>query len=325
MMYDMEETIVNPAQAWSSEVWPLVVDDEMEEETEGEDEEIEGDSDDEMDVEEEKPKKRKGVARITSDDEDEDAAEAIVPESTIGSQRTGIPRLSDFQTTEDMSLTQFFDNTQLSGSTGKQAPQHSRSPQTESTGTGLTQFFTSTALEDENPPSGEDSAHNRMDQLRHQAALGVTDLGPESVGFQGVTATADPVSSIRSAVIAVSEATSQSDESPVRRRILKRRNAEKPIIAEKASEEINEATKDFIEEQAEESEDDYAQWRSGDEDEENMDGVVEGLIDDETKINTKRAEQDIARLYMYLPSPIDVNVQGGSIRDGRKSRQGFNA
>jgi hypothetical protein len=279
-------------------------DDEMDE-IEDEDEEMADESGDEWD-EDKMPKKRKGVARIISDDEDEDTSQAVIPESTIGSHKPNAPRLSDFQT-EEVSLTQFFDNTQLSGSTEKPT-QHSKSPQSESGGTGLTQFFTSTALEDEIPPSGEDAAHTRMDALRHKAAQCVSDLGPESIGFQSVPETVYSASPVASAIVTAPEA--ELDESPVRRRILKRRNPEKSVVTEKPTEEINEATKEFIEEQAEESEDDYAQWRSGDEDEDNMDGVVEGLIDDETKINTKRAEQDLARLYMYFDLTYGIDILG---------------
>ena len=94
----------------------------------------------------------------------------------------------------------------------------------------------------------------------------------------------------------------EPEESPVRRRILKRRSNLKdsnPIVPETSEEFIN-SRKEFIEEQAEESEDDYAAWRSGDESEtENMDGVVDGLIDDDTKIK-KNTEREVARLYMYL-------------------------
>ena len=147
-----------------------------------------------------------------------------------------------------------------------------------------------------------------MDALRHKAAQGASDLGPESIGFQGVPETVHSASPVTSAIITASEA--ELHGSPIRRRILKRRNPDKSVVAEKPTEEINEATKEFIEEQAEESEDDYAQWRSGDEDEENMDGVVEGLIDDVTKINTKRAEQDLARLYMYFNLTYGTDVVG---------------
>jgi hypothetical protein len=89
--------------------------------------------------------------------------------------------------------------------------------------------------------------------------------------------------------------------SPVQRRILKRRTREiNRSTVDETSGEFLQSRKEFIEEQAEESEDDYKAWGSGDEsDSENMDGVVEGLIDDETKVK-RNAEEEVARLYMFV-------------------------
>jgi mediator of replication checkpoint protein 1 len=257
------------------------------------DEEMEG-SDDE--ISDDAPTKKKPRAVIMSDDEDDIVESSVtIPESTIASQRN-IPKLADLRPTDDVSLTQFFKPTQMSGSTESttQMPKGN----TQSVGTGLTQFFMSTAMDDDTPLSGEDAAHNRMELLRQKAGQGIVDFGEESIGFPGVEHPVIPSVPSESPHAAMSD----TEESPVRRRILKRRGNTKvkpSELPQETSEEFKKARKEFVEEQAEESEDDYAAWGSGDESEnENMDGVVEGLIDDDTKIK-KNAEREVARLYMY--------------------------
>jgi hypothetical protein len=246
------------------------------------------------------PKRKPRVVQITSDDEDEEiVSQLIIPESTAGSEPKLRP-MTNFEPTDDVSLTQFFSATQMSGYTEKTTPL--KTPvRAEGSGTGLTQFFTSTALDEESTPLGEDAAHNRMDLLRQQAGQGIADLGDESIGFPGV-ASNSPEFRIEPSLSSIVPA-SDASESPVQRRILKRRRIlEKPskVVSDETSEEFIKSRKEFIEEQAEESEDDYAAWASGDEsDNENMDGVVDGLIDDETKINKRLTERQVAQLYMY--------------------------
>ena len=268
----------------------------------GEEEEADEESGDEEmeesgdEISDDAPTKKKPRAVIISDDEDDIVESSVaIPMSTIASQ-SSIPKLTDLRPTDDVSLTQFFKPTQMSGSTESTTQMPKGNSQ--SGGTGLTQFFMSTAMDDEAPLSGEDSAHNRMELLRQKAGQGIVDLGEESIGFPGVE---HPVISSLPAESS-HRATSDTEESPIRRRILKRRinTKDKPSdLPQETSEEFKKAKKAFVEEQAEESEDDYAAWGSGDESEnENMDGVVEGLIDDDTKIK-KNAEREVARLYMY--------------------------
>ena len=266
--------------------------DEEEAEEESENEEME-ESDDE--ISDDAPPRRKARAVIISDDED-DNLQGTITGSTIGSQ-PNITTLGGLPPADDVSLTQFFKPTQMSGSTETTTQTAKESSQPD--GTGLTQFFVSTAMEENSPLSGDDAAHNRMDHLRYKAAQGIVDLGDETIGFPGVERPVFPSSLPESHH---SDAT-DPEESPIRRRILKRhrrKTKEKPLEAtEETSEEFKKSRKEFIEEQAEESEDDYAAWGSGDESEnENMDGVVEGLIDDDTKVK-KNAEREVARLYMY--------------------------
>jgi len=236
--------------------------------------------------------KRKGKKlRITSDDEDEAlrSQDDVIPESTVGSHQS---HLGQVHITDDLSLTQFFRPTQMSGV--QQMPILGSQPQTNGETTGLTQFFQSTAMEDENLELDVGAAHGQMELLRQKAAKGHTGLGDISIGFPAPLTTNVPSS--RSASL------SPLVESSFRRRILKRRPkpSHKPGIAE-TSDECLQSKKEFIEEQAEESDDDYKAWGSGDESEnENMDGVVEGLIDDETKVK-KNAEEEVARLYMFFP------------------------
>ena len=264
-----------------------------EEEAEGEsaDEEME-ESEDE--ISDDAPTKRKPRAVIMSDDEDE-IPESTIPESVIDSQPK-ITTLANLHPTDDVSLTQFFKPTQMSGST--ETATQATKDNSQSGGTGLTQFFTSTAMDDDLNLSGDDGAHDRMDLLRRKAGQGIVDLGEETIGFPVVAHPAIP------STLPESQQSDASDpeESPVRRRILKRqrKTKEKPSdIVEETSEEFK-VKEEFVEEQAEESEDDYAAWGSGDESEnENMDGVVDGLIDDDTKIK-KNAEREVARLYMYF-------------------------
>ena len=272
----------------------------------GEDEEMGEESEEEemgeSDVEEDDvPTKRKSrVVQVLSDDDEDDSLEGqsgVVPESIIGSQ-LNMQQLPLLQPTDDLSMTQFFHPTQMSGSTENLASTGKIQTQSD-TGTGMTQFFTSTAIDDDLHPTGEDAAHNRMELLRQKAGQGVMSLGEESIGFPG--ALSPPISIPLEPLRSPNTAESEPEESPVRRRILKRRTIPKEPsnpIPKETSEEFIKSRKEFIEEQAEESEDDYAAWRSGDESEnENMDGVVEGLIDDDTKIK-KNTEREVARLYM---------------------------
>jgi hypothetical protein len=262
-------------------------------EEESGDEEMEESGDE---VSDHAPTKRKPRAVIISDDEDDIVESSVaIPASTIASP-PNIPKVADLCPNDDVSLTQFFKPTQMSGSTESTTQMPKGNSQ--SGGTGLTQFFMSTAMDDEAPLSGEDSAHKRMELLRQRAGQGIVDLGEESIGFPGVE---HPVISSLPAE-SPHRTTSDTEESPFRRRILKRRinTKDKPSdLPQEKSEEFKKAKKAFVEEQAEESEDDYAAWGSGDESEnENMDGVVDGLIDDDTKIK-KNAEREVARLYMY--------------------------
>jgi hypothetical protein len=233
------------------------------------DEEREDSEMEDVEMEDVPRKRRTGVIQITSDDEDDEVIPATIPEQA--EQLEIQPN--------DLSLTQFFVPTPMSGVTESQSVEP---------GTGLTQFFTSTALEDDTPATGEDSAHNRMDMLRQKAAEGTTEMGLETIGFPSISPSQIPLPSIT------------STNSPVRRRILKRRrepNAFDILLDKPSSEDFEKSRKEFIEDQAEESEDDYAAWRSGDESEGNMDGVVDGLIDDDTKMK-KNTERQVARLYM---------------------------
>jgi len=267
------------------------------------DEEMEDDeSDEEMQdaVDEDEPRKRKGrKLQITSDDEEEvSGSPAVIPESTMGTQPQPPQAISALQAKDDLSLSQFFTETQLSGVTQKPASHNALQFQSESGETGLTQFFTSTALEEDIPATGDDAAHNQMDQLRQ--------YGGQPLGISTDPSRSPPLfMELENDLEAKYPETTFSDtnESPVRRRILKRRKnvpEKSEKVQELNSEEFLKSRKEFIEEQAEESEDEYAAWRSGDESEnENMDGVVEGLIDDDTKINQKAAEREVAKLYMY--------------------------
>ena len=265
-------------------------DEEAENGEENADEEME-ESEDE--IPDEASTKRKPRAVVISDDEDDNPESSVaIPESTTVSQPNQ-PKLAGLGLTDDVSLTQFFKPTQMSGST-RSTPQLPKE-NFQSEGTGLTQFFASTAMDDDVLLSDDDATHNQMDLLRKKAAQGMVDLGEETIGFPGVEHRLIP---------SVPAGSSQADieESPVRRRILKRRSNTKgkpsDLVGE-TSEEFQKSRKEFIEEQAEESEDDYAAWGSGDESEnENMDSVVEGLIDDDTKVK-KNAEREIAKLYMY--------------------------
>src|SRR5436305_1107801 len=229
------------------------------------------------------PTKRKAkIVQIVSDDEEEDSIPAqsgIVPESIIGSQPT-LQQVTKLQPTDGFSLTQFFQQTQMSGLSTPSAEK--LAAQSQSGGTGLTQFFTSTALLDEEE-TPKDDVHTRMERLRQKAGQGVMSLGNESIGFQGETSVPAPLPPLFSPV-----ASDHEEISPIRRRILKKRrhNQKENVetLPSETSEEFIKAKREFVDEQAEESEDDYAAWGSGDESEnENMDGVVEGLIDDDTK------------------------------------------
>jgi hypothetical protein len=197
-----------------------------------------------------------------------------------------LQNLMDMYPMEDVSLSQFFDETQITASARKASA-------LEKSESGLSQFFTATANSDDVAPSNERGAHGIMDALRQKAGEGTTHLNGDSIGFPK-TFNLDESP----------ESPSGINESPVVRRILKRRKNKhkKSRHIDETSPEFLESRKEFIEEQAEESEDDYAAWRSGDESENDAtDGVVSGLIDDETKINLKGAEREAARLYMYIP------------------------
>ena len=252
-------------------------------------------------------KRRGRKFQITSDDEDEtlQSQDAVIPESTIGSHHN---HLCQVQTTDDLSLTQFFRPTQISD-IQQTAPILESQSQTSGGTTGLTQFFQSTAME-EDMELNEDAAHGQMELLRQQAAKGHTGFRDLSISFPAPFTTNSPSSRpLRSPSL------SPLVESPIRRRILKRRAKprDQPGIAE-TSEEFMQSKKEFIEEQAEESDDDYKAWGSGDESEnENMDGVVEGLIDDETKVK-KNTEEEVARLYMFLPTPKQLILKGSGTR-----------
>ena len=257
------------------------------------DDEAQSEDEDQDEIIQDVSTKRKGrKLQISSDDEDEalHSQDAVIPESTVGYHHS---HLGQVHTTDDSSLTQFFRPTQMSDVQQTPAIQGSQ-PQTSGETTGLTQFFRSTAMEDENLELDEGAAHGQMELLRQQAAKGHPSLGGMTIGLPAPLTTNVPSS--RSA------SPSPLVESSIRRRILKRRAKprNKPGIAE-TSDEFLQSKKEFIEEQAEESDDDYKAWGSGDESEnEGMDGVVEGLIDDETKIK-KKAQEEIARLYMFLP------------------------
>jgi len=251
------------------------------------------------DVVQDEPKKRKAKKlQITSDDEEESESRRVIPQSTVGSEPQQPKVLSDFQQKDDLSLSQFFTETQLSGFTQKTAPKSEGQNQTADGETGLTQFFTSTALDEDLAATGEDAAHNRMDGLRQDSydKAPIRETSPALVNAD---------ETIRANEVTGTDAdASDIDDSPIRRRILKRRKSmpkKSKDMIDLNSEEFKESKKEFIEEQAEESEDEYAAWRSGDESEnENMDGVVDGLIDDDTKINEKKVEKEVAQLYMYL-------------------------
>lgn len=241
----------------------------------------------------EAPIKRKGkIAQIAEDDEDDiqESQSGVIPESTVGSQASQIQQLADLHHADNISLTQFFNPTQISESAG--------GPTQVSEATGMTQFFRSTALDEVTSTPGEDTAHSRMNMLRQQAGRSLNNADNEFIGFLDINSEPEAIQHNSSN----SPMLSDTIQSPIRRRILKRRPQTKKseYLIPEDSEEFREQKKEFIEEQAEESEDDYRAWGSGDESEnENMDGVVEGLIDDETKIK-KNAEQEIARLYLYV-------------------------
>jgi hypothetical protein len=226
--------------------------------------------------------------RINSDDEDtHQSQETVIPESTAGSHNTSLLRVPPVG---DLSLTQFFEPTQIFG---EQQTDPLRALAIDSESTGLTQFFQSTAIEPEVMDLNEAVAHGQMELLRQQAArihMSIGDIPAafaeavvEAPGFRSASDTASPT------------------VSPVQRRILKRRTKQRDgSTVDETSGEFLRSRKEFIEEQAEESEDDYKAWGSGDESEsENMDGVVEGLIDDETKVK-RNAEEEVARLYMFV-------------------------
>ena len=279
--------------------------------SEEDDEDDDDNDEDEMDESEEekedmvfekaRSKRKSRVVQIASDDEENsfEPNASIIPESTVGSQAPIRP-LSELRPADDLTLTQFFNPTQMSKSTENMTQQPKLQSQIESPGTGLTQFFASTAMDDDMTISGDDAAHGRMELLRQKATKGITDIADGSIGFPGAISDSStaPLEPTQSPLVPASI----SMQSPAPRRILKRRSTTIPNslpFPPEPSEEFIKARKELIEEQAEESEDDYKVWGSGDESEnENMDGVVEGLIDDETKVK-KNAEREIARLYMY--------------------------
>jgi len=266
------------------------------EDTEMEDNEM-ADSTDEQDrLDEISPREGRRKHRniqIFSDDEED---LPTVPNTTTsnGLQTTNTKELSEFRSPKADSLTQFFVPTQKSSSPHNQLSQ----PSTQMVN-GLTQFFVSTAMDNDPVESDEVSAHNNMDILRQRAAESITDLGDESIGFPAVSLDTDRIElDLNHAWIA---SPPEASGTPVARRILKRKPKSKAKAHDgqlEGSEEFKKSRQEFIEEQAEESEDDYAAWGSGDESEnENMDGVVDGLIDDDTKVK-KNDEREVARLYM---------------------------
>jgi MRC1-like domain len=275
--------------------------DSEEEEDSGEDDMDDSEEGEDMVFETAQTKRKSRVVQITSDDEDDtiELKLSIVPESTIGSQPT-VQALSELRSTDDFTLTQFFNPTQMSEPTENMTQKPNSQSQSESPGTGLTQFFTSTAMDDDVTLSGDDAAHSRMELLRQKGNEGNTNIAKESIGFPSALSNSStpPLEPAQYPLVL----SSNSGQSPVARRILKRRSKTTPnseLLPLETSEEFIKARKELIEEHAEESEDDYKVWGSGDESEnENMDGVVEGLIDDETKVK-KNAEREVARLYMY--------------------------
>jgi MRC1-like domain len=263
--------------------------DDVEEPTDSDDEaESEGEDETEADLVQDVRKMRRGRKhRINSDDEDSpQSQETVIPESTAGSHNTSLPRVPPVA---DLSLTQFFQPTQISGA---QQIDSSRAPAIDNESTGLTQFFQSTAIEPEVMDFDEGVAHGQMELLRQQAARTHMNIGdiPATLAEAVVAQRFRPASDAASPIV-----------SPVQRRILKRRTKQRgKSTVDETSGEFLQSRKEFIEEQAEESEDDYKAWGSGDEsDSENVDGVVEGLIDDETKVK-RNAEEEVARLYMFV-------------------------
>lgn len=280
--------------------------DDVEERTDSDDEaENEGEDETRADLIQDVPRMRRGrKLRINSDDEDTyQSQDTVVPESTAGSHITSLPRE---RPVDDLSLTQFFQPTQLSG---EQQTDSLRAPAIDNESTGLTQFFQSTAIEPEVMELNEGVAHGQMELLRQQAARTHMNIGDMPAAF---AETLDEAQGFRS----VSD-TASLIVSPVQRRILKRRTREsKRSTVDETSGEFLQSRKEFIEEQAEESEDDYKAWGSGDEsDSENMDGVVEGLIDDETKVK-RNAEEEVARLYMFVSASIVTDCKGS--RTGKR-------
>jgi len=275
-------------------------DEEDEEEEEAEDTAMEdrdmADSADEQDrmdeISSREGRRKHRNIQIFSDDEED---LPTVPNTTSNElQTTNTKELSEFRSPKADSLTQFFVPTQKSSSPHNQPSQPS--PQMVN---GLTQFFVSTAMDNDPVESDEVSAHNNMDILRQRAAEGITGFGDESIGFPAVSLDTDRIElDLNHAQIA---SPSEASDTPVPRRILKRKPKSKAKAHDRGlegSEEFKKSRQEFIEEQAEESEDDYAAWGSGDESEnENMDGVVDGLIDDDTKVK-KNDEREVARLYM---------------------------
>jgi hypothetical protein len=239
--------------------------------------------------------KRKGrKLQITSDDEGEahQSQNSLDLESLIGSHNNPLHQISP----DHLSLSQFFRPTQMSGVQQSHPVPESQS-QTNGETTGLTQFFQSTAMEDEGMWSNDSGAHGQMELLRQQAGTGNAKFGEISAGLP-------PAAAAAPSSLPPSHSSPPSVESVIQRRILKRRA--KPrlrAIIDETSEEFQQSRKEFIEEQAEESEDDYKAWGSGDESEHgDLDAVVEDLIDDETKV--KKNTEAVARLYMFVSAPI---------------------
>jgi MRC1-like domain len=275
-------------------------DQEMGDESEDEDQLFDGEASTDEEKAENSPatanSKRKRRGQILSDDEE--VSVAVVPETPDRALPPVIPKLSDLEVASNPSLSQFFEPTQLSGSTDSSTSMaHFQPNQT----TQLTQFFTSTAVgEDKFPQSAENGAHSAMDLLRRNAAVAFDSLRDENIGFSSSEPQVEdrPLQPILSPV-------HPTASSPAPRRVLKRKSHKGTSfvhLTQEDSEEFKRNRHELIEEQAEESEDDYKVWGSGDESEnENMNRVVEGLIDDETKVS-KDAERDAARLFMYILS-----------------------
>jgi MRC1-like domain len=266
---------------------------------EGDRDEVVGSEDEEV-VPDVAPKKKRRIVQIVSDDEEKIGSQPnLTVEGPVESKRSEPRGLSGYKAIDDTSLSQFFVETQMSAaSAGVDSPRQSLSG---APGTGLTQFFTSTAKDDDFG-TDDNAAHIRMNQLRQVSSPLRDILGTANKPFLPDQSHAQ-------------SPPANSSSSPLGRRILKRRKLPKNRrdVVDTTFEEFQQYKKQLVEEQAEESEDEFAAWRSGDESDhsEDQNAVVEGLIDDDTKINSARTERELAKLYMFEPG-------GGWLMVGRR-------